>query len=179
MTARGRNNPCAGFTLVELMVVIVLVTLLSGLVVMQLGGLVRGGRMQDAVQRWQMFDHTTRRQAALQGQTFWLVRDHASTSTQRISPNDPTTDAPSLTMPRGYAVDAVWKDGVWHRSGQTVLTYSSRGFSPDYAVSITGPNEQAQLWLCLGLTGQWVQFEDLDDLEELHNTTRATWPDAG
>jgi len=190
-------------------VVLLLIGLISGVVSLKLAGAKQTTQPAYWAQRIGMQDHQARQRAKQTGQPVDLVFD-IETQHARIEAVDPTkrqaNPSPTLTLTNDWRIHRIWpapppgngnehaSSGRRHREplntsqhiqpidrGQVPIRISSQGWSNDYAIELTGPNDLTVLLVTAGLTGVNQRFESATDAQTLVDNlfNQASAPKAG
>lgn len=194
-----------GFTLIEIMAVVVLMGLLAGGVAWSLAGESQRMTRGEVVSKLSNADATARLAAKRLGpatlridldtQQVWVVTREAGSAEPR--------PGHSMMLPPGYRIDEVsWVDpvestgdrGVMRRqdvvSGRVDLPVSSGGLGRTYVLKLVGPgtdpetgeliedSEQATWLLVSGLTGQVTVEDEPETIDNLLALLAGAWPDA-
>ncbi|MEM9109976.1 MAG: prepilin-type N-terminal cleavage/methylation domain-containing protein [Planctomycetota bacterium] len=173
-----------GFTLVELLIVLVLAGLLTGLAAISLRHSMRISTIEQAADLIQAADRQCREQAERHGRPVtlrfspgrgsWQRVVHASgevSSAWAVELTESTDNRGGYTLGPGVRISRIWTphnsftdSGTDELAAQFTLpiAYSSSGTSMDYAITLeTTGEEQVQL-LFLGATGQCVYSTEND-----------------
>ena len=156
-----------GFTLLELLVVLIIVAMLSSIVAVQLTGYFSNASLSKAVDRLKMLDSAARRDASVQPAGTIELEFDRSEQILRIA-----NQQSGFQLPTGVLLKAIWLPGPDGRF-QTVgadnarVKLSAMGTSQDYAIEFIGRGGATLGVLVLGLSGQFLRFENADDLQEL------------
>ena len=146
-----------GFTLVELVVVMVLLGILSSLAVYSLGGTMDRHRMSTAIESIEMFDAAARRAARSSQQRVVAAIDR---SAGRLSIQSPTNrEAISFTLAPQITIAQIRVAGNRGLPGDAQINVNGEGRSPSYAIELQrGALKQ---WLVvLGFSGQVVTLRN-------------------
>ncbi len=136
------------FTLIELVVVLVILSLLSGLVAFSLSGTTDNYRMSQAVETFELFDARARRTARY-NQTPIVASIDSSNRILRVQ-NTNSVKIASFNLPRQVEIDEVRYSAP---SDQGKLLVNSRGVSNSYAVRLR--RGKLNTWiLVIGGSGQ-------------------------
>ena len=157
-----RNDTPRGFTLVEVIAVLVLVSLMAGTVTLSLRGNIANSRAELAVEKLQLVDRQLRDSALRSGRAsslrFDLSRGKLTRSVREQRESLIESDIPALRF-RTNEIDA---DG-----GQVAVQFLPDGTSPTYAVCLR-QKESAKKWIVFaGLTGQALVTSDAGEVEQL------------
>lgn len=200
LTRRG------GFTLIEVMAVVVLIGLLAGATAWSMAGTVQRATRQETVDKLAHADATARMSARRLGsaslridldtQRLWVVTPDLETDQPRpghvvkLPPNyrvasvawvDPVTRG--RAMARGYEVRV-------RTQGQVELAVSSAGLGRSYVLEVVGPGtdpddasravrDRPSWVLVSGLSGQVTVHDEQERIDKLLELLASARPDAG
>ncbi len=161
-----------GFTLVEMLVVLVLVGLLSGTAAVMVRQPLSRARRQFAISQLQLLDLTARERSR-QGKWVRLTFDLKE---QRVELRDERGES------RGQPLVLKRKEEQIHRilgaeknaDDTFSITFDRYGMSPTYAVGV-GASEPDWL-LVLGVTGQTYLFKDANEIQTIISRERNHTP---
>ena len=158
----------AGFTLIELMAVLLLLGLIAAGVSVSLASSHRRAQMSDVVGQVVQYDTLARATAREQGAPMRVrVSLQSSTLSREIVEDARRGErASSLVLPPGYSVGQVRVGTTRTSFGQTSIAVSSLGQTADYAIRIDG-KDQRQWVMFVGLSGQNVLLDSDRDAERL------------
>jgi type II secretion system protein H len=177
-------RPRAGFTLIEILVVLVLIAIVSSIVVVSMTGKVRQGQLQDTLDEIAFFDRASRNDAKRGNRALSLVIDLDRQQIQRINPSDIRSSPPSLDLgsaqrnsSRGVRIERIYLDAQREiSSGQVVMPLSIQGATPSYAFEINS-QQSGKRWLFVaGMTGHSRVFEDVASVKTLLGVARDAKP---
>ena len=167
----------AGFSLVELMVVITIVGLLAGMVSLRLSGMTGKARFQQAIERLQSVDDGLRARAVRFDQPCELQLTIGSSRIQRVYGNqrdgvsDPVLSGNvEITRVRSPTRDV--------GTGNMTVHYAATGTSDSWAVQLTAPGHEPRWLLFAGLTGQTTELERERDVEDILEASQPPRSDA-
>ncbi len=139
-----------GFTLIETMLAVLIMALLASAAALSLSGPVRKARAREAVDVVMAADRSARQEAHDSGRAVRLVLDPTTGTITRIE--GAVTQFRSA-LPRSFKISDILVGRRVFREAGTEVGFSGAGFSPSYAVHLTGPG--ADGWVVFaGLTGQ-------------------------
>jgi len=151
-TGETEAEPRRGFTLVELMVVILIMALLASAVALSFDGRLKAARARDAVEQLRTFDAMARLAAVRDGTGARIVFDLSANTLSRRQGRDADVLASQVSWPVGYWIEEVRQGSQTTGSGEASIVISPLGISSTYAVRLMGPNLD-QWILFAGLTG--------------------------
>lgn len=195
-----------GFTLIEVMAVVLLIGLLAGAVAWSMVGTVQDATRQEVLEKLAHADANARMSARRLGpsalqldldtQQLWVVTPDLETNEPRrghviqLAPNYRIAEVNWLgTSARVQGQDGAYED-VRRDDGLVELAMSSAGLSRTYVLKIVGPgvdpDEPSQQvgevpsWLLVsGLTGQVTIHEDPETIDKLLELLASARADAG
>lgn len=170
----------AGFTILELSVVLALMALMAGVVAISTNGRLRGAHQEQAIQAIQSLDHRARHQARTGSGRVTLAIDtrngEVNVCDQRESRE---TIVDSYRPPEGLEIVNAWVLLNGRRVEHTTLSipFDTRGISPTYGFTIRGEDAEGDstttCLLIAGVSGQVTEFDDEDEvLDILSQITR-------
>jgi prepilin-type N-terminal cleavage/methylation domain-containing protein len=152
-----------GFTIIELMAVLLLMALLAGAVVYTFGPELRSARLADSVSQLAELDAMARRQAATSGRGISIVikpdagRAFARDSSGRLSQ--------SVRLHPRVRVDRILTSSGRDTRGDVEVPVTAQGRSGSYALHLSAPR-QTPRWLVIGGLGGDIT-ESSDDEQVL------------
>lgn len=171
-----RGSGRRGFTLIEIMAVVVIMAIFATAAVVTLGGTLAGARMQDAVYRVKHFDATSRSFAQKFARPTEMVYDLTGGRFYRAKTDDRSDVSAAGRMPQRIAIDRVLVGRDSYPSGEAVVACSSDGRTPSYAVLLKGAGRER--WLVFsGISGYVTETEDESEVLDMFDLLRR--PKAG
>ncbi len=167
MTRASRQR---GFTLLETVAVLLIVALLAGAVMLSPSQWFQSARLKDAADRVVFMDRVARQHAQRSGQAVDLVFDieHGKLYRRQSQGGESGREkGHRLSMPSGFEMEKIIVHNRQNEWGQANVPFSKQGHTPSYAVRITGPNDQATWLVVAGLTGQVLEFDSQDEVEDV------------
>ena len=151
-----RPDKPAGFTLIETMLAVLIMALLASAAALSLSGPVRNARAREAVDVVIAADRSARQESHDSGRAVKLVFDPTTAAISRI---EGTAAQFRSALPRSFKISDVLVGRRVFRDATAEVGFSGSGFSPSYAVHLTGP--AADGWVVFaGLTGQPTVVND-------------------
>ena len=159
---RGR-----GFTMIEILAVMVLLGLAAGVVAVNIRGPMRRASLEEVVGRIVDFDGQTRAIARRQGRPLRLRVDlYAGRLARTDAESGEELGAPAV-VPGGWRIEKLRVRDEQIGSGTATLSGSRRGLSPSYALLLVGPHGERRWLLCAGLSGHFTQCESYEEIENI------------
>ena len=166
----------SAFTLIELIVAVLLLSLLASAAVMSFSQPLRGARLQDTIDQIRSFDATARRAAVASGRECRLEFDLASKTLSRRDGDGLAVLRSRASLAPSFRISDV-RIGIHSTSvGEAVVDVSPMGASRTYALHLIGPATD-QWVLFAGLSGDMTLVKDEAMLDEIfgqitarHNT---------
>ena len=158
----ARANDCRGFTMIELITVLVLLSLVTGTVTFSLRGNIANSRAEFAIEKLQLVDRQLRDSAIRSGRTSALRIDLArGKMTRSIRGQQETVIEDSIPALR-FRSPVIDTD-----EDQAVVQFLPDGTSMTYAICLR-QSAKARTWLIFaGLTGQSLVTSDAGEVEQL------------
>lgn len=157
-----------GFTLVELVAVLILTALLAAAVSVSLKGVRRDVALDDSAARLRAYDGATRDAARLAGRPLVLRFDLSAAVVSRLDPESQQARGTALPLRAGASprdresvtIDRMMTPDGEAAAGEVDVLCSARGWTPSYAVLLAGPNGRREWVLFAGLTGEARTIRD-------------------
>ncbi len=173
-----------GFTLVEVLAVVVLLGLLAGATAWSLAENARRSSLEHIVGRIAHVDRTTRIAAERFGEVQTLRFDLDRGRLQRVAPGNAGEARGShvSSIPAPFRIAELLLPQTGGRAerfdaGAVEIACSSGGRSKSYAARVDSPEES--VWLVFsGLTGQMILIEHESDVDDIFALLEAGRPDA-
>lgn len=163
----------AGFTLIELAVVLAIMAIAAGAVTWTMADARQAATLDDAIGRVYFADQQARTVATRHNRGVILRFDLRNQTMQRIEPANP--DGVPASLPAGFRITSI-RTASDRVSDSTIdIPIASRGWSETYALELSAAGEQdaATTWLVIaGMTGQPTRIDDEQDLETILQQTR-------
>lgn len=147
------------FTLIEVLLVLMLVTLLATVSALSLRGPARVATMEEAIDLIEHLARTARDRAARTGETHFLIIDLDKAIIQ-IKKSSSEADATMIAFAESAQPSAIWISNRPVKSGEIAIPFQPNGGSPAYAITISDTTATARRLLVLGPTGQTLEMND-------------------
>jgi prepilin-type N-terminal cleavage/methylation domain-containing protein len=169
--------PRSGYTLLELMVVLVLLALVAGGVLVSVKEPLRRARGNLAIDEWKAIDSQLREQAIRTQRPVWLVAHPRRHAIERVA-TDRQGRANSQRLPLSGTWTSVATSARQEGDGTVKIPFWPNGQSSTYAVEIPDQRGRPQ-WLALaGVTGQPVVMTDAAVVQNILGRARPFGADA-
>lgn len=149
----------AGFTLVELMVVLLVTAILAGGVWLSLAGPERAARMDDAIGQIEHYDGQARTWARQSGRALRLVADVGLNRVECVNA-DGHPEQRALELPPSVRLTKVMLADGSAAGGQVSISCTGLGVTPTYAMGLEEAAGQRAGVLVMGLTGQALRVDE-------------------
>lgn len=169
----GRHNR-RGFTLVEVTVVLLITAIIAAAVSLSLAGTSRNANMQNSIERLEQYDRLLRRRAQRFGLPVNLVIDIDTGTLTSTSSHDRLSEAPQLSLPKGFAIKRIILDGKEIFAGQVNIQFSTKGMTPSYGIILADAKQNRRGLFFAGLTGQATSIKDRRQIAELFEKIKPT-----
>lgn len=155
-----------GFSLLELLVVLVLVALVSATVVMRWSGVQQRATLKATVEQIEFADAHLRRYAQSHGTSCRLVFDLKNHRLCKQYHNQSQNNPAWESLGRSIKLKEVQSTAQTQQSSQIELTFRRDGTSPTYGLELLGPGQQ-KIWLIVaGVSGQVTRLETKSNYED-------------
>lgn len=172
-----------GFSLVEVVAVVVLMGLLATVVAVSLGDLRRQARLEEMIERVQLMDAAMRAHARRFNAPQRLVVDLDAGELRREAAADGEALGRSLRLPGPVHLTALRTAGGRFTERSVAVPCSGQGRTPSYALTLAGPDGGQRQILFIGTTGRAVRPAEgatVDAMfQSLENLDQDSGPDAG
>lgn len=168
---RFKHREAKAFTLIEMIVVMTIIGLLTGMAVMKFREPYLAANFETTIRRIAALDDLSRNHAA---------RGEAGTQLTIDLENGFVrgTGGSVLQLNSKFEIERVLLANGTKTNGEVVIPISSNGQSPTYGLHMTGAGDR-EVWLVfLGLAGQLVRLDGAGESDEIHKTYWPTRPDA-
>ncbi|WP_197455953.1 pilus assembly FimT family protein [Stieleria neptunia] len=153
-----------GFTLVEILTVVVIVSLLAGVALVSVSVPLRRSQADAAIAEFRSLDLTARLRSSA-GLGGWIAINSAEKEIV-YSESDVRQGQRRVQLPAGTLIQRV--RGLSRNGSRSyVVRYSNQGTSQTYAVEIAAKGNRARWLLFLGLTGQSYVLDDSKLIDEI------------
>lgn len=171
-------NSRGGFTLVELIIVVAIIGMLTGVVAVRLRGPYRQARFEDVLQRVAVLDGQVRSYTQRFGKPQQLMVDMQNDVLYTRNPGGGRGLSFRETVAGSADVDRVLLPEGPVGGGTATINFSEDGQARSYAVSFRLGKQQ--VWLLFsGVTGQVTQLDGETDVREIFQLLADKGPDAG
>lgn len=148
-----------GFTLIEMMAVLLLLSLLAGAAVVGFAAPLRAARARQAVEQVGASDASARQAARRSGRDVELIIDLSEQQLIRRESREDTRGTLRTSLPAGFRIDQIRTGERVVSAGTISIRCSPQGLSRTYALRLVGP-EFDQWLLVAGLSGQMKALND-------------------
>jgi len=155
-----------GFTLLELVIVILILAIMSGFAVLSLRGHIDRARWTQSLQQLEQIDRIGRI-AARSERTIYRLSFHRSkrkVELRAIGWNAAKRSVREWKLPTGLHFVAFRDRAALTRSEEMMIEINSNGQSPSYAVALKANSGAPQWLVTLGISGQHLQLEKNEDV---------------
>lgn len=161
------GSPPGGFTLLELVAVLMVMAILAGAVALSVRGHVSNAQLEAFLTRLEAFDARARSQARRQGQRLALRFD---ASDQRVSLAAAAADedeAPAFAVSRGVELAQVRTARQAADYGVLETSVSPFGQSETYALCLQASSGRRVWLVVLGASGQCLRLDEEEEVEQI------------
>ena len=174
--AQKYHRPAA-FTLIEVLVVMVIMSIIAGAAVVSFNKPIRAARIRDAREQVRYLDDSARQYVRRFGRPVQLVFDLTrGTLTRREGDNSTDNGARRVTyrstLPPGYRIETIRTTDRRSSGGEVTIACSPLGLTPSYALHLTGPGLNEWL-LVAGLAGEITTLTDDRTLDAIFQADSA------
>ncbi len=153
------------FSMVELAVVLLILSLATAAVVLRVQRPLSRARLRDAIEAIGHYDNTTRAAARSQDRPWLLVIDMAAGRLIRTDPDTGREVSAPLQLPGSTTIEQCRIGDENVRAGEVAIPVSRRGLSVSYAIELECRGRRRWL-VAAGLTGEWVEMDDEEQVRE-------------
>ena len=160
------NSRRVGFTLIELMMVIFIMALMTGLVVLSLRGHIDRARWTRGFEQVEYIDRIGRIAARNEGTPYQLKFDRTKRKVELRATGIRATkkSVREWKLPLGLQFAGFKNGSSNNRTDEMSITINSSGQSRSYAVALKANSGPTQWFVTLGLSGQHFQMDKADDV---------------
>lgn len=164
----------AGFTILELSVVLALMALMAGVVTVSMNGRLRGAHEDQALEAVRALDHRARHEARTGiGDVVMKIDVRAGKIQVEAQRQNERIVVDAYTLPGGIQMEGAWvllnNRRVEHKT--LSIPIASDGSSPTYGFTVLGQDDDGDTTstalLVAGVSGQFTVFDDEDDVLEI------------
>lgn len=148
-----------GFTLIEILVVLVITSLLAAAVTFKLWEPLRVATAADVCEQVETFDHWARTRARHSADPVKLVFEVGRGEAMRKEAID-STPTQRLRLARGWIIERLWVEGQESSSGEVEIELSACGYTPTYAIRLEGPEGVVRWLIVAGMGGDVTKVTD-------------------
>ena len=161
-----RGSPAkVAFTLIELMVVLVIISLMAATVVISSTGIWRQASIESGIARLESLDQHMRSYARARGKPCQLQFDVYKQQVSKLYDPDKRPDQPAASLGRGLKLEEIFVGSVSASRRKVSIGFDRAGMSPTYALEFKTTNNQ-QFWLLFaGVGGQLTRFSSEKELD--------------
>ena len=156
----------SGFTLIELMIVILIMAIMAGFAVLSLRGHIDRARWTRSIEQLENMDRIGRIAARSEATTYQLSfdRDKRKVELRATGRNAPQKSFREWKLPNGIQFAGFQNGSSSNRSDEMKILINASGQSPSYAVAFKTKSGTAQWLVTLGLSGQHIQMDKTADV---------------
>ena len=155
-----------GFSLLELLVILVLIALVSATVVMRWSGVQQKATLESAVRQLEFSDASLRRYARSHGTLCSLAFDLKENRLRKQFFKESQKNPPWETLGRGIQIKQIQTTGQSARKNRVELAFQRDGTTATYGIELLGPRDQ-KIWLVVaGVTGQVTRLKTKREYED-------------
>ena len=160
-----RVTSCGAFTLLELLLVLIVLSMVAVTVAVAWSGLHRRAVMADAIQRIEFFDQHMRQYARMHRSPCALKFDTKEGRVRKIYDLQGDKGTHWHTLGRGITLKQIEVSGGGRMRSTVEIPFNRHGLSATYGIALETRGE-AQRWLVVaGLSGQVTHFETEDEFD--------------
>ena len=160
------NSRRAGFTLIELMVVVLIMGLMASVAVLSVRGHIDRARWTRSFEQIEQLDRIGRIAARRDASRYQLRFNRAKRSVElyAVESNVFKKKLREVKLPTSLEFASFQKAGNVGRGNDFEVEIASNGQSPSYALSIQTSSSQPQWLVVLGFSGQQIRMENARDV---------------
>ena len=157
------------FTLVEIIVALVIISLTATIVTINTGGPLNDANWSDAISRIERADQFVRTYTENTAQPININIDLSENRIFFTDVGDQKKVGRIIKFPSGIRIAKLLVKGQALTGGVMPIRCSKASLTPTYAILVLGPNGR-QVWLLIaGLSGQITEFENEEQIEKVWN----------
>ncbi|MHB8974538.1 MAG: prepilin-type N-terminal cleavage/methylation domain-containing protein [Pirellulaceae bacterium] len=168
----------AGFTLLELLVVLVIMALLTALVAVRLQGPYQSARLEDALQRVAFVDSQARAHAREFSTSCQIVFQLDRGRLYSQGPGSDSARHCEFSLPGSLRIERLLTSQMELGSGTGCIDISARGTAVTYALCLATSQGTHRWLLFAGLTGRVAYPKDEIHVQQLFELLQASGTDA-
>jgi prepilin-type N-terminal cleavage/methylation domain-containing protein len=156
----------AGFTLIEVIAVVVILGMLVGIASMNLRGHVNRAKMVQAVTMLEDADRYARAFARKEHIPLEMTLSRKTRTISIRSSDSSASKKPvrSWKLPSGISMNRIRDSQGLVEANEKEISISANGTSPMYAIGLAGANRNASWLVTLGFSGQHIRLEKEADV---------------
>lgn len=155
-----------GFSLLELLVILVLIALVSATVTMRWSGVGQKATLESAVRQLEFSDAYLRRYARSHGILCSLAFDLRKNRLRKQFFKESQKNPPWEALGRGVQIGQIQTTGQSAQKSRIELTYQCDGTSATYGIELLGPYGQ-KVWLVVaGVSGQITRLKSQKEYQD-------------
>ncbi len=164
--ALNMSKLCRGFTLVEVMIVMLIMAIMSGIAVMSVQGHINNARWTRSFEQIEEIDRTARISARRDASPYQITfnRSKRSVELHAIGLNASAKSVRAFKLPAPFKFDSFRKNTATSSSESFAVEIAGNGQSPSYAIAIAAASGSPQWLVTLGFSGQQIRMEDAKDV---------------
>lgn len=155
-----------GFTLIELSVVLVVMSVAAAVVVLRIDGPLRRAEMSDVIGKIKHFDHLSRTYAKEHDKRLLLTFNLTDGRLSRTDEDMYDAGEP-VVLPDGFYISRLAVGNEDIDSGVMTICCSEQGFTQSYALLIEHTSGRQQWLVFAGMTGNVLEPDNDKDNEEI------------
>ena len=167
-----------GFSLVELIAVLFIISLAAGVVLLKAAGPLNSASMRDVIDQIAGFDRLTRSYCLEHDRSVKFLVNLAAGEITRTDAEGAELLGEPLVLPRQWVIARLLVGEEDVEVGSMEIAFSRAGLSRSYALLLEGPGGRRQWIVVPGLTGLVVGIDDESEVRAILDATRKR-PDAG
>ncbi|MDZ4853063.1 MAG: type II secretion system protein [Pirellulaceae bacterium] len=159
----------SGFTIIELMVVVLIMGIMAGLAVLSVQGHIDRARWTQSIEQIEHLDRMGRIFARRDVSPYTLTfsRSKHKVELRATGANAPRKSLRECKLPKSFSFSSFQKNQERILGDKLEIEFSSSGQSSSYAVAIQASTGPSQWFVTLGLSGQQIRLENAKDVAAL------------